>query len=77
VKSSCKPTRTVSSMLESSGSVGAEPSSRERFDHPSTCPMTPMSEEVLSPATNIYLLGSQSFSTDTKEPGGRRAGNDM
>jgi hypothetical protein len=81
--STCRPTRTVSSILASRGRDGVDDSSKDRFRHwpaaatfsaSRTHPMTPMSDEVLSATTRRHSAGSQSRSTATNAPGGRRPG---
>lgn len=59
-------------MSLSKGRLGVDVSSREKLYHESSpmAPITPMSDEELSPANRRTLTGSQFLSTMMNDPGG-------
>ena len=73
---------TVSLSSLSSGTLGVDVSSSERFHHVSEAvlvsamfPTTPMSLEVLSAMNIRYFVGCQVLKTAGNAPGGRSAGD--
>jgi len=80
VRSKSRPIIIVSFWSLSRGKLGMEVSSKERLCQfslaPSvTAPITPISDDVLSPRKSRVLYGSQFFRVTANEPGGRKPGN--
>jgi hypothetical protein len=77
VKSKSKAMRTVSFISLSKGRLGVEVSSSEKLCQESSfrLPITPMSDEELSPTRRMTFVGSQFFRTTVNDPGGRIPGD--
>lgn len=85
MRSISKPRRTVSFISLSNGKEGVPVSSKEKLcqvglagsDASLTLPITPMSDDVLSPITMIASAGSHLRRIMMNEPGERRPGRFM
>lgn len=83
VRSSVRPTSTVSFISLSRGTVGVEVSSNIRLHHDSLFgveesykhPINPISDDVLSPTKSKNLAGSQLRKRAMNAPGKRKPGN--
>jgi hypothetical protein len=77
VKSNSSAMRTVSFISLSKGRLGVDVSSRDKLYQPSSfrLPITPISDEELSPTRRMNFAGSQFLRTTVNDPGGRIPGD--